>query len=64
MRISFSATPLRTGARFPLPRQLASIVAWAVACSALGLVVGLAAVFLPPLVAFGMVVIPEWCCSG
>jgi O-Antigen ligase len=38
-------------------RYLAPIVAWAVAAIALGLIVGLAAVFLPPLGAFGIVAI-------
>ena len=36
-------------------RHLAPIVAWAVASIALGLVVGLAAVILPPLGSFGIV---------
>ena len=38
-------------------RHLAPIVAWAVASIALGLVVGLAAVILPPLGAFGIVAV-------
>ena len=38
-------------------RYLAPIVAWAIASIVLGLIVGLAAVFLPPLGAFGIVVI-------
>jgi O-antigen ligase len=38
-------------------RYLAPIVAWAVAAIALGLIIGLAAVFLPPLGAFGIVAI-------
>ena len=38
-------------------RHLAPIVAWAVASIASGLIVGLAAVFLPPLSAFGIVAI-------
>jgi O-antigen ligase len=36
-------------------RHLASIVAWAVASIALGLIVGFAAVYLPPMGAFGIV---------
>src|SRR6516164_6331797 len=39
-------------------RHLAPIVAWAVASIALGLVVGLAAVALPPMGAFGIVAAP------
>ncbi|HEY1781411.1 MAG TPA: O-antigen ligase family protein [Roseiarcus sp.] len=38
-------------------RYLAPIVAWAIASIGLGLIVGLAAVFLPPLGAFGIVAI-------
>ena len=38
-------------------RYLAPIVAWAIASVVLGLIVGLAAVFLPPLGAFGIVAI-------
>ena len=38
-------------------RFLAPIVAWAIASTVLGLIVGLAAVFLPPLGAFGIVAI-------
>ena len=38
-------------------RYLAPIVAWAIASIVLGLIVGLAAVFLPPLGAFGIVAI-------
>jgi O-antigen ligase len=38
-------------------RYLAPIVAWAVAAIALGLIVGLAAVFLPPLGSFGIVAV-------
>ena len=38
-------------------RYLAPIVAWAIASIFLGLIVGLAAVFLPPLGAFGIVAI-------
>ncbi len=38
-------------------RFLAPIVAWAIASIVLGLIVGLAAVFLPPLAAFGIVAI-------
>jgi hypothetical protein len=55
--IAVAETKLALHAAPRVVRYLAPIVAWAVAAIALGLIVGLAAVFLPPLGAFGIVAI-------
>ena len=53
--VAVAETRLAARAAPRIVRHLAIIVAWAVASIALGLIVGLAAVFLPPLGAFGIV---------
>ena len=57
LRSAIAETRLAARAAPRVVRHLAPIVAWAVASIFLGLVVGLAAVILPPLGAFGIVVI-------
>jgi hypothetical protein len=55
--VAVAETRLAARAAPRIVRPLATILAWAVASIALGLIVGLAAVFLPPLGAFGIVAI-------
>ena len=55
--VAVAETKLAVRAAPRVVRYLAPIVAWAVAAVALGLVVGLAAVFLPPLGSFGIVAV-------
>jgi O-antigen ligase len=56
--VAVAETRLAALAAPRIVRHLAPIVAWAVASIALGLVVGLAAVALPPMGAFGIVAAP------
>ena len=55
--VAVAETKLAVRAAPRVVRYLAPIVAWAVAAVASGLVVGLAAVFLPPLGSFGIVAV-------
>ena len=55
--VAVAETKLAVRAAPRVVRYLAPIVAWAVTSIALGLIVGLAAVFLPPLGSFGIVAI-------
>jgi O-antigen ligase len=53
--VAMAETRLATRATHNVLRSLATVVAWAVASIALGVVVGFAAVILPPLGSFGIV---------
>ena len=55
--VAVAETKLAVRAIPQLVRHIAPVVAWAIAVVGLGLIVGLAAVFLPPLAAFGIVAV-------
>jgi hypothetical protein len=55
--VAMAETRLATRATHNVLRSLATVAAWAVASIALGVVVGFAAVILPPLGSFGIVAV-------